>query len=110
MERGAPSLGPCPWTWSPRTTSPRLGAGSVLQAGALQVRVLTTVLVRALQRLLHRGLVMPIIDGVRMGPPAPLLALIHRVPQLSFVPAYLIGVGLRPEHAPEFARRSAEEP
>ena len=89
----------------------RRGAVSPTDLGAVRARrILTTVVVQALQRLLHRGVVMPIIDGVRMGPPAPLLALIQRVPQLSFVPAYLIGVGLRPEHAPEFARRSAEEP
>jgi hypothetical protein len=29
----------------------------------------------------------------------------RHVPRASFVPAYLIGVGLRPEHAPAFARR-----
>jgi hypothetical protein len=34
------------------------------------------------------------------------LALVRRLPQLSVVPAYLIGVGLRPEHAPAFARRT----
>jgi 2-polyprenyl-6-methoxyphenol hydroxylase-like FAD-dependent oxidoreductase len=73
-------------------------------------RILPTVLVQALQRLLHRGLVAPILDGRRMGPPKPLLALMRRVPQVSFVPAYLIGVGLRPEHAPAFARRPAQEP
>jgi 2-polyprenyl-6-methoxyphenol hydroxylase-like FAD-dependent oxidoreductase len=89
----------------------RSGALSPTDLGAVRARrILTTVLVQALQRLLHRGLVMPIVEGVRVGPPAPLLALIQRVPQLSFVPAYLIGVGLRPEHAPDFARRSAEEP
>jgi hypothetical protein len=42
-----------------------------------------------------------------MGPPAPALALLRRVPQVSRLPAYLIGVGLRPEHAPDFARRPA---
>jgi hypothetical protein len=31
------------------------------------------------------------------------------VPQASYVPAYLIGVGLRPEHAPAFARRPRVE-
>jgi hypothetical protein len=58
-----------------------------------------------LQRLLHRAVVVPIIDGRRMGPPKPVLALLRHVPQASFIPAYLIGVGLRPEHAPAFARR-----
>ena len=38
------------------------------------------------------------------------LALLRRVPQVSFLPAHLIGVGLRPEHAPDFARRPAEQP
>ncbi|MCU1667594.1 MAG: hypothetical protein JWP40_521 [Blastococcus sp.] len=72
-------------------------------------RVLPTILVQALQRLLHRALVTPIIEGRRMGPPKPVLALMRRIPQVSLVPAYLIGVGLRPEHAPEFARRHAGE-
>jgi 2-polyprenyl-6-methoxyphenol hydroxylase-like FAD-dependent oxidoreductase len=72
-------------------------------------RILPTVLVQGLQRLLHRGLVAPIVEGRRMGPPEPVLALLRRVPQLSFVPAYLIGMGLRPEHAPPFARRPAQE-
>jgi 2-polyprenyl-6-methoxyphenol hydroxylase-like FAD-dependent oxidoreductase len=73
-------------------------------------RILPTVLVQGLQRLLHRGLVAPIVEGRRMGPPKPVLALLRRVPQVSFVPAYLIGIGLRPEHAPQFARRGAAEP
>jgi hypothetical protein len=54
---------------------------------------------------MHRGLVEPVLDGRRLGPPKAVLALLRRVPQLSFVPAYLIGIGLRPEHAPAFARR-----
>jgi hypothetical protein len=73
-------------------------------------RLLPTVLVQSLHRLLHRVLVASIIDGRRMGPPAPVLALLRRAPQLSFLPAYLIGVGVRPEHAPDFARRPAEQP
>ena len=43
---------------------------------------------------MHRGLVAPILDGRRIGPPKPVIALLQRVPQISFVPAYLIGVGL----------------
>jgi 2-polyprenyl-6-methoxyphenol hydroxylase-like FAD-dependent oxidoreductase len=68
-------------------------------------RLLPTILVQSLQRLMHRAMIVPIIDGRRSGPPAPLLALMRRVPQASYVPAYLIGVGLHPEHAPTFARR-----
>ena len=69
-------------------------------------RILATAAVQTVQRLMHRGLVVPILEGRRMSPPRPVLALLHRVPQLTAVPAYLIGVGLRPEHAPDFARRS----
>ena len=69
-------------------------------------RILATAAVQTVQRLMHRGLVVPILEGRRMSPPKAVLALLHRVPQLTAVPAYLIGVGLRPEHAPDFARRS----
>jgi 2-polyprenyl-6-methoxyphenol hydroxylase-like FAD-dependent oxidoreductase len=75
-------------------------------AGVRARRLLPTVLVQSLQRFLHRALVAPLVDGRRPGPPKPVLALVHRLPQLSVVPAYLIGVGLRPEHAPAFARRT----
>ena len=53
-----------------------------------------TAAVQTVQRLMHRGLVVPILEGRRMSPPTPVLALLRRVPQLSSVPAYLIGVGL----------------
>ena len=75
-------------------------------AGVRARRLLPTVLVQTLQRFLHRALVAPLVEGRRPGPPKPVLALVHRLPQLSVVPAYLIGVGLRPEHAPAFARRT----
>ncbi len=71
-------------------------------------RLLPTVLVQALQRLLHRLVVAPTVQGRRAGPPTPLVALMRRVPRLSVVPAYMIGVGPRPEHAPDFARRPTE--
>jgi 2-polyprenyl-6-methoxyphenol hydroxylase-like FAD-dependent oxidoreductase len=85
-----------------------LRRGTVTPADLAAVRrrrLLPTVAVQALQRLLHRVLVVPILDGRRMGPPGRALALARRVPQLSVLPAYLVGVGLRPEHAPDFARR-----
>jgi 2-polyprenyl-6-methoxyphenol hydroxylase-like FAD-dependent oxidoreductase len=68
-------------------------------------RLAPTIAVQALQRLLHRAVAMPILQGRRSSPPKPLVALMRRVPQASFVPAFLIGVGLRPEHAPGYARR-----
>jgi 2-polyprenyl-6-methoxyphenol hydroxylase-like FAD-dependent oxidoreductase len=68
-------------------------------------RLLPTILVQILQRLMHRSLVAPVLDGRSVGPPEAIVALLRRVPRISFVPAYLIGIGLRPEHAPDFARR-----
>jgi 2-polyprenyl-6-methoxyphenol hydroxylase-like FAD-dependent oxidoreductase len=86
-------------------------AGTVTPAVLARVRrrrLLPTVLVQTLQRLMHRGLVMPILDGSRMGPPTAVLNLLRRFPRLTWLPAYLIGVGFRPEHAPAFARRQAQ--
>ena len=70
-------------------------------------RLLPTVAVQTLQRILHRVVMKPIIDGRRRTPPKPVVALMRTIPAASFVPAYLVGVGLRPEHAPGFARRAA---
>ena len=72
-------------------------------------RLMATVVVQALQRMMHRGLVKPILDGRRMGPPKPVLALLRQVPRASYLTAYLIGVGIRPEHAPAFAARPTRE-
>lgn len=68
-------------------------------------RLLPTIVTQALQQLLHRTIAAPIVDERRTGPPKPFLALLRYLPQASYVPAYLIGVGLQPEHAPDFARR-----
>ena len=43
--------------------------------------------------------------GQDIQPPAAVAAVAGRLPGLSVIPAYLVGVGLRPEHAPAFARR-----
>lgn len=89
----------------------RRGAVSAKELAAVRTRrLLPTVLIQSLQRVLHREMVKPILDGRRMGPPAPVLALLRRVPQVSFVTAYLIGVGPRPERAPAFARRPMADP
>ncbi len=70
-------------------------------------RLLPTVVVQNVQRVMHRVVVEPILDGRRSGPPAAVLAVLRHLRPVSSVPAYLIGVGLRPEHAPPFARRPA---
>ncbi|WP_218613666.1 FAD-dependent oxidoreductase [Pseudonocardia sp. KRD291] len=68
-------------------------------------RLLPTVLVQGLQRLMHRAVAVPALEGRLDGPPAPMIALMRRFPAARIVPAYLIGVGFRPERAPAFARR-----
>jgi len=60
---------------------------------------------QGIQRLLHRQLIGPILRGADASPPALLVGLFHRMPWLAAVPAYFVGVGVRPEHAPDFARR-----
>jgi 2-polyprenyl-6-methoxyphenol hydroxylase-like FAD-dependent oxidoreductase len=74
-------------------------------AGVRNRRLLPTAVTQAVQRLLHRGFLTPILRGENAAPPTWLLALVERFPQLSAVPAYLIGVGVRPERAPSFAHR-----
>ncbi len=68
-------------------------------------RLLPTVLVQGLQRIMHRNIAGPALEGRLDGPPAPLLRLMRAVPAAQIVPAYLVGVGFRPERAPDFARR-----
>jgi 2-polyprenyl-6-methoxyphenol hydroxylase-like FAD-dependent oxidoreductase len=67
-------------------------------------RMFPTVVIQTLQRLLHK--VMERAMGGRLPAPTKLLPILAHVPQLSVIPAYLMGVGVRPEHAPQFARRS----
>jgi len=71
-------------------------------------RELPTVVIQTLQRLLH-PVMERAIDGRKMPAPSKLVAVLARFPQLSAIPAYLMGVGIRPEHAPQFARRTPQE-
>ena len=68
-------------------------------------RIVPTVATQTLQRVLHRQVLAPVLGGRQATPPAALLKAIERVPALTAVPAYLVGVGLLPQHAPDFARR-----
>lgn len=68
-------------------------------------RAFPTAVTQAVQRVLHRRLLGPLLQGRDPMPPAALLGLVERLPWLSAVPAYFVGVGVRPEHAPAFARR-----
>jgi 2-polyprenyl-6-methoxyphenol hydroxylase-like FAD-dependent oxidoreductase len=58
-------------------------------------RALPTAVTQAGQRAIHRRIVAPLLDGG--APPAPVRAL-ERFPRLQAIPAYLLAVGIRPEH------------
>ena len=60
---------------------------------------------QALQRIMHRRLVVPVFAGADGNPPAAFVAVLEKLPWLAAIPAQIIGVGIRPERAPAFARR-----
>ena len=60
---------------------------------------------QGIQRALHRALVVPVFGGADGRPPAVLVAILQKLPWLTAIPARIIGVGVRPERAPAFARR-----
>jgi hypothetical protein len=62
-------------------------------------RTFPAVVTRAVQRVLQRGLLGPLLRGEDPTPPAALLGVVERLPWLSVVPAYFVGVGVQPEHA-----------
>ncbi|MFP5283921.1 MAG: FAD-dependent oxidoreductase [Actinomycetes bacterium] len=70
-------------------------------------RRLPTILTQGFQRLAHRNFrfdAAPVEPAVRL----PLvLRLWKHAPALHVIPAYLLGIGVRPEHAPGWARRPA---
>jgi 2-polyprenyl-6-methoxyphenol hydroxylase-like FAD-dependent oxidoreductase len=70
-----------------------------------------TLLTQSLQRLLHRSVFEPVLTGdlSRGGDsrkPSRLAGLLQRHGGLQAIPARLITIGVLPEHAPPFARRS----
>ena len=76
------STSPCRTPSPPRPLlAGPLRRGTVTPANLAAVRarrLVPTVAVQALQRLLHRGLIAPTLAGRRIGPPAPVLALLRR--------------------------------
>jgi 2-polyprenyl-6-methoxyphenol hydroxylase-like FAD-dependent oxidoreductase len=68
-------------------------------------RTLPTVFTQTFQRVMHRGMSRQSGRDLQLQPPEALRKLAGRLPGLSVIPAYLFGVGIRPEHAPDFARR-----
>ena len=72
-------------------------------------RTFPTVTIQAVQRIMHSRVVMPALDGKDITPPPRLAGLLRRFPRLAALPARLIGIGPRPEKAPAWARRAAED-
>ena len=68
-------------------------------------RAFPTAVTQAVQRVLQNRLLGPLLRGADPTPPAALFGVVERLPWLSVLPAYFIGVGVRPERAPAFARR-----
>ncbi|WP_033437567.1 FAD-dependent oxidoreductase [Saccharothrix sp. NRRL B-16314] len=66
---------------------------------------------QAFQRRIQDSFLKPTLAGTsdiaRGGVPLP-VRLLQRFPWLQVVPGYLVAIGLRPEHAPTFARRAPE--
>lgn len=67
-------------------------------------RQVPTVITQTAQRVAHRALG-PILRGANLSPPAAVGTVLTRLPWLAGIPAFLVGVGVRPERAPAFARR-----
>jgi 2-polyprenyl-6-methoxyphenol hydroxylase-like FAD-dependent oxidoreductase len=94
-----------------RIVAPLLRTGRVTTQSLRAVqrrRWLPTVLTQAFQRVAHRVIVQTRVAGRETAKPttapAP-LRLMQRFPALQAIPGYLLGIGLLPEHAPDFARR-----
>ncbi len=83
----------------------RRGAVSTRHLARVQLRrTVPTVLTQAVQRLAHDRVLGPLVAG-RAGGGTPLaIRVLDRVPALRAVPAWLIGRGVLPEHAPRAAR------
>ena len=69
-------------------------------------RRMPTVLVQAVQRIMHRAVFVPLFAGRRTGAPPVLLFFVRHAPVVRRLMPRLVAFGPRPEHAPGFARRA----
>lgn len=69
-------------------------------------RWLPTAVTQGMQRVLQGLIIEPVLSGKRTAFPKAPLFLTEHFPFVRAVPAYLVAIGLRPEHAPDFARRA----
>ncbi|OLF18743.1 FAD-dependent oxidoreductase [Actinophytocola xanthii] len=85
-----------------------LARGRVSSAELARVRRrrwLPTVITQGMQRFLQGAVIGPVLSGERETFPKPPMVLTRRFPALRKIPAYIVAIGPRPEHAPAFARR-----
>ncbi|WP_330256551.1 FAD-dependent oxidoreductase [Nocardia sp. NBC_00565] len=72
-------------------------------------RTLPTAVTQGMQRFLHARVLRPTLSGdldLTAAPQAPLpIRVFRRIPIIRSIPAYLLARGIRPEHAPHYARR-----
>lgn len=86
----------------------RRGAVSDRELAAVRRRrVVPTAVTQALQMQIDKRLLGPIVHGGTGAVPSSLVRAVELMPWLTVIPAYLVGVGVRPERAPGFARRAA---
>lgn len=84
----------------------RRGVISDADVAAVQRRRMPpTCLTQALQAQIHRQLEAMFTADAPPEVPVPVTRLMRRFPQLSGLMPWVIGVGVRPEHAPQWARR-----
>jgi 2-polyprenyl-6-methoxyphenol hydroxylase-like FAD-dependent oxidoreductase len=69
-------------------------------------RLLPTVVLQGMQRLLHKAIFAPAFSGRRSGVPRAMVFAARHLGVVRGIPARLIAIGPRPEHAPAFARRA----
>ncbi|MDY6999848.1 MAG: FAD-dependent oxidoreductase [Actinomycetota bacterium] len=86
----------------------RHGTPTDRELGAVRRRRLVpTAVTQAFQRQFDKRFLGPILrGGDTSGPPPALLRLFDLMPWLAVIPGHLVGVGVLPEHAPAFARRT----
>jgi 2-polyprenyl-6-methoxyphenol hydroxylase-like FAD-dependent oxidoreductase len=95
-----------------RCLATALRRGEVNQGDLARVQLrrwAPTFVTQSLQRLVHRLVLQPVLAGElglldRRRPSR--LGGLRRFPKLQAIPAYVVGIGVLPEHAPSFARRS----
>ncbi|MDN3310806.1 FAD-dependent oxidoreductase [Microbacterium oryzae] len=69
-------------------------------------RILPTVIIQSLQRVMHARIIEPALRGERVAASPRLASIVRRFPIVTVLPALLVGVGPRPEKAPRWARRN----